>query len=173
LFNIIGDIIVGFDENETIEVVLNRLLIEKKLTVSVAESCTGGLIAEMLTSKAGASTYFKGGMITYATETKINLLNVNPSTIELFSVVSEEVAQEMATGCQTVFKTDFSLATTGNAGPNKGESSQDLGVVCIALATPKGVLSQKFEFGQPREKVITRAANKALEWLYQEILKNY
>lgn len=173
LFNIIGDIIVGFDENETIEVVLNRLLIEKKLTVSVAESCTGGLVAEMLTSKAGASTYFKGGMITYATETKINLLNVNPKTIENNSVVSEQVAQEMAMGCQAVFKTDFSLATTGNAGPNKGESSQDLGVVCIALASPKGVVSQKFEFGQPREKVIARAANKALEWLYQEILKNY
>lgn len=173
LFNIIGDIIVGFDENETIEVVLNRLLREKNLTVAVAESCTGGLIAELLTSNAGASSYFKGGMITYATETKINLLNVNPKTIDLFSVVSEEVAQEMATGCQVVFNTDFTLATTGNAGPDKGDSSQDLGVVCLALATPNGVKTQKFDFGQPREKVIARAANKALEWLYQEILKNY
>jgi len=173
LFDIIGDIIVGFDENETIQVVLNRVLTEKNITVSVAESCTGGMIAEMLTTTAGASAYFKGGMVTYATESKMKLLNVNSETIDAYSVVSEAVAKEMALGCQNVFKTNFAIATTGNAGPDKGDSPEDLGVVCIALATPNGTITQKFEFGQPREKVIQRAANKALEWLYQEILKNY
>jgi nicotinamide-nucleotide amidase len=79
----------------------------------------------------------------------------------------------MALGCKKLFDTDFAIATTGNAGPNKGDSSENLGVVFIAIATPNGTISQEFEFGQPREKVILRASNKALEWLYQEILKNY
>lgn len=173
LYEIIGDIIVGFDENQSIQVVLNGLLTEKKMTISVAESCTGGMIAQMLTSTPGASNYFKGGLVAYATESKLNLLKVKLQTINSNSVVSEAVAIEMALGCQKIFDTDFAIATTGNAGPNKGDSSENLGVVFIAIATPNGTISQKFEFGQPREKVILRASNKALEWMHQEILKNY
>ena len=92
--------------------------------------------------------------------------------IEEFSVVSKPVAEAMALGVQKIMHSDFAIATTGNAGPTKGAVSVDLGVVCIAIATPQGVFSEEFNFGQPREKVIDRAVNKAFELLYKEILKN-
>ena len=111
--------------------------------------------------------------MTYATDTKVALLGVNEATIDAFSVVSKEVAEEMALGVQKVLKSNFAIATTGNAGPSKGEAPSDLGTVCIAIATPKGVFSEAFNFGQPRQKVIDRAVNKGLELLLKEILKNY
>ena len=95
------------------------------------------------------------------------------ATIEKFTVVSKEVAEEMAVGAQKVMQTDFAIATTGNAGPAKGEADVTLGTVCVAIATPKGVFSEQFNFGQPRQKVIDRAVNKGLEMLLKEILKNY
>lgn len=172
LSQIIGDIIVGYDEDETIEVVLGKLLAQNQKTLSTAESCTGGKIAQMITSVAGASQYFKGSVVSYATETKINVLGVNPETIQNYSVVSAEVAKEMAICVQQLMKTDYAIATTGNAGPNKGDSDAEVGTVFIALATPKEVIVEEFNFGQPREKAIDRAVNKALEILQKEILKN-
>ncbi|WP_396151251.1 CinA family nicotinamide mononucleotide deamidase-related protein [Flavobacterium sp.] len=173
LQEIISDIIVGFEEEESIEFVLGKLLTQKKLTLSTAESCTGGKIAETITATIGSSSFFRGGVVTYATDTKIEILKVNQSTIENYSVVSKEVAEEMALGAQKLLQTDFAIATTGNAGPSKGEADATVGTVCFAIATPKGVFSEEFNFGQPRQKVIDRAANKALELLLKEILKNY
>ena len=170
---IISDCIVGFEEDETIEVVLGKLLTQKKLTISTAESCSGGKIASILTSVSGSSNYFKGSIVSYATETKVNVLGISQELIDEFSVVSKEVAEAMASQSQKMFKTDFAIATTGNAGPNKGEADAEVGTVFIAIATPKGVFSEKFNFGQPREKVIDRTVNKALEIIYKEILKNY
>ncbi|WP_394757918.1 CinA family nicotinamide mononucleotide deamidase-related protein [Flavobacterium sp.] len=170
---IISDCIVGFEEDETIEVVLGKLLAKKKLTFSTAESCTGGKIASIITSISGSSNYFKGSVVSYATEAKVNLLGVSQEKIDKFSVVSSQIAEEMAIQAQKIFKTDFSIATTGNAGPNKGDADAEVGTVFIAIATPKGVYSEEFNFGQPREKVIDRAVNKALEIIYKEILKNY
>jgi nicotinamide-nucleotide amidase len=172
LTKIIGDIIVGFDEDETIEVIIGRLLQQQGKTIATAESCTGGKIAQMLTSVAGASHYFRGSIVTYATDTKISILNVNAETIEKFSVVSAEVAKEMAVGVQKLLKTDYAIATTGNAGPSKGDADAEVGTVFIALATPKEVFATEFNFGQPREKVIDRTANKAFEMVQKEILKN-
>ncbi|CCG53961.1 CinA-like protein [Flavobacterium indicum GPTSA100-9 = DSM 17447] len=172
LIPLIGDIIVGYDEEETIEVVVGRKLKEKMVTLATAESCTGGKIAEMLTSVAGASTYFKGGLIPYETEMKTKLLHVKKETIDAFTVVSAEVAKEMALNSKTIFNSDYAIATTGNAGPTKGDSVAEIGTVYIALATPKEVLVEEFNFGQPREKVIDRAVTKALEMVYKEILKN-
>lgn len=172
LIPLIGDIIVGYDEEETIEVVVGRKLKEKMVTLATAESCTGGKIAEMLTSVAGASTYFKGGLIPYETEMKTKLLHVKKETIDAFTVVSAEVAKEMALNCKTIFNSDYAIATTGNAGPTKGDSVAEIGTVYIALATPNEVLVEEFNFGQPREKVIDRAVTKALEMVYKEILKN-
>jgi nicotinamide-nucleotide amidase len=169
---LIGDIIVGYDEDDTIEVVLGRLLKQKGLTLATAESCTGGRIAQMLTSIAGASAYFKGSMVTYATEGKINILGVPGALIEEHSVVSAAVAEAMVANAKKMFKADYAIATTGNAGPDKGESAVEVGTVYIAIATPTSVYSKKLELGQPREKVIDRAAGKALEMIYQEILKN-
>jgi len=169
---IIGEAIIGYDDGETIEVVLGKLLKEKGLTLSTAESCTGGKIAATLTSVSGSSGYFKGSVVSYATETKVNILGVAPEVIAKHSVVSTEVAEAMALGIQKLMKTDYALATTGNAGPNKGDADAEVGTVVIAMATPEGVCSEEFNFGQPREKVIDRAVTKALEKIYKEILKN-
>lgn len=172
LTQIIGDIIVGFDEGETIEVVLGRLLTQQGKTVSTAESCTGGKIAEMFTSVAGASNYFRGSVVSYATDTKVSILGVSQNAIDKHSVVSAEVAKEMALGIQKLMKTDYAIATTGNAGPTKGDADAEVGTVFIALATPNEVIIEEFNFGQPREKVIDRTTIKAFEILQKEILKN-
>jgi nicotinamide-nucleotide amidase len=172
LAEIIGDIIVGFDEDETIEVMVGRLLLQSKATLSTAESCTGGKIAQVITSVVGASNYFKGSIVSYATEAKINILGISKELIDEKSVVSEEVAKQMAIAVKKSFKTDYALATTGNAGPTKGDATAELGTVFIALATPDTVFVEEFNFGQPREKVIDRTVSKALEILRKEILKN-
>jgi nicotinamide-nucleotide amidase len=169
---LIGDIIVGYDEEETIEVVLTRTLAEKHVTMATAESCTGGKIAQIISSVPGASVCFKGAIVAYSNQIKIDVLKVNPHTIKQFSVVSKEVAKEMAINCKTIFNTDYAIATTGNAGPAKGNSEAEIGVVFIAIATPNEVFVEEFNFGQPREKVTDRAVYKALEWMYKEISKN-
>jgi nicotinamide-nucleotide amidase len=169
---LIGDIIVGYDEEETIEVVLSRALSERHLTLATAESCTGGKIAQLISSVPGASACFNGGIVAYSNQIKIDVLKVNSDTIRQFSVVSKEVAKEMALNCRSIFNTDYAIATTGNAGPTKGNSEAEIGTVFIAIATPNEVFVEEFNFGQPREKVIDRAVYKALEWLYKEISKN-
>ena len=169
---IIHDIIVGFEEEDTIEVVLGRILKDKKLKVATAESCTGGKIAQLLTSVSGASAYFKGSVVSYATDAKINVLGISKDLIAQHSVVSKEVASAMALNVQKMMQADYAIATTGNAGPAKGDADAEVGTVCIALATPNGVIVEEFNFGQPREKVIDRAVIKSLEMLQKEILKN-
>jgi nicotinamide-nucleotide amidase len=159
------------DEGETIEVILGRLLTENKKTIATAESCTGGKIAQVLSSVPGASNYFKGSVVSYATETKIKVLAILPELIEKYSVVSAQVAEAMALSIQSMMQTDFAIATTGNAGPLKGESEAEVGTVFIAIATPEKVIVQEFNFGQPRDKAIDRAVNKSLEMLQKEILK--
>jgi nicotinamide-nucleotide amidase len=172
LTTIIGDIIVGFDEDETIEVIIGRLLRQQGKTIATAESCTGGKIAQIITSVAGASNYFRGSVVSYATDTKISVLGVSAQTIEKYTVVSAEVASEMALGIKKLMKADYAIATTGNAGPSKGDADAEVGTVFIALATPEAVFVSEFNFGQPRDKVIDRTTNKALEILQKEILKN-
>jgi nicotinamide-nucleotide amidase len=169
---LIGDIIIGYDEEETIEVVLTRALSEKHLTLATAESCTGGKIAQLISSVPGTSACFNGGIVAYSNQIKIDVLKVNSDTIRQFSVVSKEVAKEMALNCRSIFNTDYAIATTGNAGPTKGNSEAEIGTVFIAIATPNEVFVEEFNFGQAREKVTDRAVYKALEWLYKEISKN-
>lgn len=172
LTKLIGDIIVGYDDNETIEVVLGRMLTQQKKTISTAESCTGGKIAQILTSIPGSSAYFKGSIVSYAKDIKTEVLKVSKQTIEKHSVVSEEVAREMALSIQKIMNTDYAIAVTGNAGPTKDDTDEEIGTVFITLASPENVIVEKFNFGQPREKVIDRAVNKSLEMLQKEILKN-
>jgi len=169
---IIHDIIVGFDDDETLEVVVGKLLAKQNKTLSTAESCTGGKIAEVLTSVPGSSQYFKGSVVSYATETKINVLGIPESLIKEHSVVSREVVSAMAMSIKKMMKTDYAIATTGNAGPSKGDSKSEIGTVFIALATPNDIIVEEFNFGQPREKVIDRTVIKSLEILQKEILKN-
>lgn len=172
LTQLIGDIITGFDEDQTIEVVIGKLLTQQKQTIATAESCTGGKIASVLSSVSGASNYFKGSIVSYATEAKIKVLKISETLINEHSVVSAEVAKQMALQAKTIFKTDYAIATTGNAGPTQGDSKAEVGTVFIAIATPKTVVIEEFNFGQPREKVLARTLNKSLEMLQKEILKN-
>ncbi|AWI25920.1 CinA family nicotinamide mononucleotide deamidase-related protein [Flavobacterium pallidum] len=172
LTQIIAEVIVGFEEDETIEKVLGRQLTEKKLTISTAESCSGGKIAQILTSVPGASAYYKGSIVSYAKEVKMDLLQIPAETIEKYTVVSAEVAEAMALSAKRLLKTDYAIATTGNAGPTKDDTDKEVGTVFIALATPDNkTIVKEFNFGQPREKVIDRTVNKSLEMLQKEILK--
>ncbi len=151
---------------------MHRLCTEKKLSLSVAESCTGGKISEMITAISGASNFFKGGVVAYSAKAKKKILDIPSALIEKHTVVSAEVAEAMAVNCRNLFDTDFAIATTGNAGPTTDKTDRSVGVVFIAIASVKGVFSEEFNFGQPREKVIGRASNKALELLKKEITKN-
>ncbi|RZJ43508.1 MAG: CinA family nicotinamide mononucleotide deamidase-related protein [Chryseobacterium sp.] len=132
LFPIIGENIIATSEDK-IEKILGEILTQKGLTISTAESCTGGELSLLLTSVPGSSKYFIGGIITYATQKKIDLLHVSEGTIERFTVVSEEVSREMAEGCQNLFKTNISISTTGVAGPGKGEDGKDIGLVYYTI----------------------------------------
>lgn len=171
LYPLIGDIIYGFEDNESLEEVVANLMTAKKLTLATAESCSGGKIAQHITALPGASAYFKGSIVSYATETKINVLKVPETSIEAHSVVSSEVAKLMAQNVKSLLNTDFAIATTGNAGPTKGESDAEVGTVYIAIASPKGVFSEKFMMGNHRERIVQKTVNKAFELLQKEILK--
>ncbi|MFD2541970.1 competence/damage-inducible protein A [Lacinutrix gracilariae] len=160
------------DQEESLEALIAKKLSAAKLTLATAESCTGGKIAENITAHAGASSYFKGSIVSYTEEIKINVLKVPETLIAKHSVVSAEVAETMARNVLQIFNTDFAIATTGNAGPTKDNTKEEIGTVFIAIATKNTVYSQKFTFGKPREKVINRAVNKALELLKKEIFKN-
>ena len=167
----IEDIFVGFEQDESIEAIIGLQLTQSNRTVATAESCTGGKIAESFTANAGSSRYFKGSIVSYATEAKINVLKVDKTIIDQFSVVSSQVAEAMASSALQMFDTDYAIATTGNAGPTKGDADAEVGTVFIAIATKTKVYSEKFNFGNHRTKVINKAVNKAFEMLQKEILK--
>jgi len=167
----IKDIFTGYEEDGSIEEIIGKYLTKMSKTVATAESCTGGLIASRFTANAGASKYFKGSVVCYTKEAKMQVLNIPESLIDAHSVVSKAVAEAMATSVLALLKTDFAIATTGNAGPTKDDTQEDLGIVYIAIASKNSVFSEKFSFGNARIKVINRAANKAFELLQKEILK--
>ena len=160
------------DEDGSVEIVIAKQLTRLGNTLAIAESCTGGAVAERFTVHSGASAFFKGGVVTYSTQSKMNVLNVSKSDIETYSVVSSQVAESMAQNAQQLFQSDYAIATTGNAGPTKGDSNAEVGTVFIAIANKNGVYSQEFNFGNSRLKVINKAVNKALEMLLKEIFKN-
>lgn len=167
----INDVFVGFEEDESIEAVIGKQLTKLGKTLAVAESCTGGRIAESFTANAGASAYFIGSVVTYATASKVKVLGISEDIINKHSVVSKEVAEAMAKNVRTLFDSDYAISTTGNAGPSKGDSDAEVGTVWIAIATKDQVYSEVFNFGDHREKVIGRATNKAFEMLQKLFLK--
>lgn len=169
---LIPEFFIGITNTDSLfnEVVL--LLKQSGLTIATAESCTGGSIAQKLTSIEGSSGYFKGSAITYATESKVNVLGVQQQTIDTFSVVSEEVAREMAVGAKRMYQTDLAISTTGNAGPLKGDGDAEVGTVCMAFAYNNKVESFTFNFGQPRNKVIQAAVEKVWLILYKYLKNN-
>ncbi|MEM9000579.1 MAG: competence/damage-inducible protein A [Bacteroidota bacterium] len=170
LYPLIGEIIYGEEEDESIEALIAKILVQKQMTLATAESFTGGKIAQQLTALPGASRYFKGTVVTYATETKIKLLGVDEALIDTYSVVSEQVAVAMARNARKLLNTDFAIATTGNAGPTKGDSDVAVGTVFIAISTPQHTFAQEFAMGNHRERIVQKSVNKAFELLQKEIL---
>ncbi len=165
----IGDIIVGYEEDEAIEVLIGQLLAKQQQTVAVAESCTGGKIAAAMTAHPGASAYFMGGVVAYASASKVALLGVDEALIAQHSVTSLEVAKAMVVGVKNKFKSDYGIATTGNAGPAKGDGTVEVGTVFIAIATPSGVTAHEFSFSNSRERTIGKTVHKAFELLLKEV----
>ncbi len=171
LASYLTDIVVGY-EDFLIEEEIGKWMALNHKTLSTAESFTGGNISHLLTMIPGASKYFKGSIVCYNEEVKINELNVKKETINKYSIVSEEVVREMAIGVRNKFNTDFSIATTGNAGPTLDKTNKSVGEIYIGIAHAHGVEVFNFNLGQPREKVILRGSSKALEEFYKIILKS-
>ncbi len=167
----IPDIFVGFEEEISLVEKIQQLMVDKNLTLSTAESCTGGAIASEITQVAGSSAYFVGSIVCYDTKIKINHLGVSQKSLDTHNVVSTQVAKEMAWGIKQKFNTNIGIATTGHAGPAKKESDESLGTVCIAVVGDDFEWVEKFNFGQPRQKVINRAVSKAFEMLLKELTK--
>jgi len=154
LRGILGELIYGMDEQSLAEVVGQKLL-EKKKTLATAESCTGGLIAKIITDVPGSSGYFTYGWVTYSNEAKISELGVEKKLIEQFGAVSSEVAAAMAKGARKKSGTDFAIAVTGIAGPEGGSEQKPVGLVYISIASSRGVETEKFLFG-PRNRDFIR-----------------
>ena len=170
LYKLIPEIITGLDDDRSLEKRVGELLLKSNTTISTAESLTGGKIAATLVSVAGSSAYYKGSLVAYSADAKMSLLNVCSETIKKHTVVSKQVALEMAKGVKEKLQTNYAIAVTGNAGPTKDDTDKSVGVVFIAFVSDTKEIVQEFNFGQPREKVIHRTVSKSLEILQKEIL---
>ena len=169
LETILGEDIFS-EEDTPLEVIIGELLKKRKLTVSTAESCTGGSIAERLTSIAGSSEYFKGSIVAYSNEVKKDLLYVSSETLEKYGAVSEETVIEMVKGAMKALKTDCAVATSGIAGPGGGTPEKPVGTVWIAAGYKNEIRTYKQETNRGRAMNIERADNNALLML-RDLLK--
>lgn len=153
---------------------LHSLLLEKKYTVSAAESCTGGLIGKLLTDRPGSSAYFKGSAVTYWNEAKEQILSVKPDTLHRYTAVSAQTALEMAEGSRNLYHSDIAVSTTGYAGPGPGERGESPGLVFIGISGPNGSYVHEEHFMGPRQSVRYGAANKALYYVlkYLQMLED-
>ncbi|WP_303037088.1 CinA family protein [uncultured Bacteroides sp.] len=149
---------------------VGELLKEKKMSLSTAESCTGGSIAALITSVPGSSEYFNGGIVAYSNEVKMNLLHVSPETLEKYGAVSRETVIEMARGAMKALKTDCAIATSGIAGPGGGSIEKPVGTVWIAVAYKNEIATFRQEGDEGRAMNIERAGNNALLML-RDLLK--
>ena len=169
LETILGEDIFS-EEDTPLEVIIGELLKKRKLTVSTAESCTGGSIAERLTSIAGSSEYFKGSIVAYSNEVKKDLLHVSSETLEKYGAVSEETVIEMVKGAMKALKTDCAVATSGIAGPGGGTPEKPVGTVWIAAGYKNEIRTYKQETNRGRAMNIERAGNNAL-LILRDLLK--
>lgn len=169
LEKILGEDIVS-EEDTPLEILVGELLKKKKLTVSTAESCTGGSIAARLTSVAGSSEYFNGSVVAYSNEVKMGLLHVSSETLQRYGAVSEETVTEMVKGAMKSLKTDCAVATSGIAGPGGGTPEKPVGTVWIAAGYKNEIHTYKQETNRGRAMNIERAGNNALLML-RDLLK--
>jgi len=170
LYRIIPDFIYAENE-ESLEMVIGKLLKSKNKVVCTAESCTGGAIAKKLTSIPGSSSYFMGSVISYANSVKTELLEVKEEVISEHGAVSEEVVKQMATGAKKLFKTEYAVATSGIAGPDGGTEAKPVGTLWIAVAGPSETVTEKRTFGNDRITNINRFSLAALNLLRKEIIR--
>ena len=157
-------------QDQPIERTVFDLLINKERTFALAESCTGGNMAHVITLIPGSSRVFKGAAVTYANATKTKVLGVPSEMIEKCGVVSQDVVESMATGVRSLMDADYGVATTGIAGPSGGTDENPVGTVWIGVASALGVVSKCFNFGKDRENIINRATIAAYEMLRQELI---
>ena len=157
--------------DEMLEEVIVKLLAQRNQTVAVAESCTGGLLANRITNVPGASAVFLAGYVSYANQAKINMLDVDPKLIEKHGAVSEQVARALAEHARASATSDYALATTGVAGPSGGSPEKPVGTVHIALAASGETVAKKFFFPTDRETFKQIAAQAALELLRRKLIK--
>lgn len=162
--------IIYSESDETMEVVVGRLLAERGKTIAVAESCTGGLLAEKLTRVPGSSAYFLGGVVAYSNEAKTSLLGVPAELIEQHGAVSHEVARAMAEGARERFGADFGVSTTGISGPDGGTEEKPVGLVCVGIASPAGTHVDDFVFPLDRERHRQLSAQVGLDWVRRSLL---
>ena len=168
LKTIIPDLTIS-EQVEDLAFAVHKALTEVGKTIAFAESCTGGLLVSDLAQIPGASAFLEGGIVAYDTRIKIDVLQVDKELIDTYSVVHERVAEAMALNVRRMMKADFGVATTGNAGPSKGDSDAAVGTCIIAISTPSGVKSYRFNHGQPREKAVKRTVSKVYELLLKII----
>ncbi len=153
----LGDVVYGVDV-DSLEAVASGLLREKGLTLSAAESCTGGLVAKRITDLPGASAVFRGGVVSYTNDVKAQVLGVPEELLEAFGAVSEPVARAMAERCRTICGSDLAVSVTGVAGPDTDDRGNEVGTVYIALASAEGTVCQKLSCGKGRGRDRVRSA---------------
>ncbi len=166
---IIGHEIVGYDD-DTLEKVIQRIFIEKKLTLSTAESCTGGYLAHKITSVPGSSGYFLGSVVSYHNRVKQEILQVKNETLQTVGAVSKETVIQMAENAKNILHTDYAIAVSGIAGPDGGTPEKPVGTVWVAWATPQDTLTKKYLFGNDRLTNIHRTYQAALGVLRKLVL---
>lgn len=171
LYGIIPSLIYGEDE-ESLEMVTGKILSARKKTVCVAESCTGGYIAHRLTSIAGSSEYFRGSVVAYDNSIKTDLLGVDKRIIEEDGAVSESAVRGMAEGARRIFRTSYSVATSGIAGPSGGTAEKPVGTLWLAVASEYGTIAEKHTFGTDRISNIKRFSMAALNLLRLQIISH-
>lgn len=169
LLPLISDIYYGQDDIGIEQNVAN-LLSKSAKTISCAESYTGGALSKAFTSIPGSSKYFIGSIVSYAKKIKEDLLDVSRSHIEEHGLVNKEVARQMVAGALKQFKTDLAVATTGNAGPTKGDNNVEVGTVFIAIGCQRRIDAYQFNMNGPRQQVIQRSINKIFELLHHKIV---
>ena len=164
----LSEYIFGRDE-ERMEDVIGSLLRERGLTVSVAESCTGGLIGHRITNVPGSSEYFMGGVVVYSNEAKMRILGVKEETLKRFGAVSAETAKEMAEGVKRCIPSDIGIAVTGIAGPTGGTKEKPVGTVFIGLSSKDGTIAKRYQFFGEREQIKLNTSMMALDWIRRYI----
>ena len=158
---IVRDFLIA-DTDEPLEIIVGRILKQRHQTISTAESCTGGKLASLLNKHAGSSAFYWGSIVSYDNSVKEHLLSVPADMIKSHGVVSEEVVRVMAESVRKQIGTDYSVATSGIAGPSGGSKEKPVGTVWIAWATPQKTYAECFHLGKLREQITDRACNKAL-----------